>query len=80
MPKEFIVEQLRIDRSTLNDIWKSEENLKKSKEKKEELSFDLNFALDNIQQLIYSQKISAKVLNICASIKRRYKASVIQLV
>ena len=34
MPKEFIVEQLRIDRSTLNDIWKSEENLKKSKEKK----------------------------------------------
>lgn len=80
MPKEFIVEQLRIDRSTLNDIWKSEENLKKSKEKKEELSFDLNFALNNIQQLIYSQKISAKVLNICASIKRRYKASVIQLV
>ena len=77
MPKEFIVEQLRIDRSTLNDISKSEENLKKSKEKKEELSFDLNFALNNIQQLIYSQKISAKVLNICASIKRRYKASVI---
>ena len=77
MPKEFIVEQLRIDRSTLNDIWKSEENLKKSKEKKEELSFDLNFALNNIQQLIYSQKISAKVLNIYASFKRRYKASII---
>ena len=56
MPKEFIVEQLRIDRSTLNDIWKSEENLKKSKEKKEELSFDLNFALNNIQQLILLTK------------------------
>ena len=77
MPKSFIMQQLRIDRSTLNDISKSEENLKKSKEKKEELSFDLNFALNNIQQLIYSQKISAKVLNIYAFFKRRYKASII---